>query len=45
MCIKNNKPKVLKSNQSGIYKLNSGACNRFYVGRTHRNLKTRISEH
>lgn len=31
--------------QPGVYKINCGGCNKFYIGQTGRNLKTRFKEH
>ena len=43
--IKNNKQKVIKDQKPGVYKLNCNNCNKFYIGKTTRNFKLRISEH
>ena len=43
--IKNYKSKTSRLDKSGIYRLNCGNCPKFYIGRTYRNFKIRISEH
>ena len=40
-----NKKNTTKNENSMIYKIPCGGCNKSYVGETHRGLKTRISEH
>lgn len=41
----NPKDKEDKLDQSGIYKINCNNCEKYYVGMTKRNIKTRFKEH
>lgn len=43
--IKNNKDRNNKENNSGVYKLNCGTCNKIYIGQSGRTFKKRILEH
>ncbi|KAK9879490.1 hypothetical protein WA026_006560 [Henosepilachna vigintioctopunctata] len=43
--IKNNKSKINKNQMCGVYKINCGSCEKFYIGRTFRNFQIRLSEH
>ena len=37
--------KTIKNSKRGVYKLTCNSCNKFYIGRTKRNFKTRFNEH
>lgn len=43
--IKNNKDKIKKEDKSGVYKINCGTCNNYYIGQTGRSFKQRLNEH
>lgn len=43
--LKNNKDKNIKNNNSGVYQINCGSCDKVYIGQTGRNFNKRITEH
>ncbi|XP_071056828.1 uncharacterized protein [Onthophagus taurus] len=43
--INNTKHKFEIDESSGVYRINCGDCDRYYIGQTGRNLKTRFREH
>ena len=41
----NTKDKIPVENKSGVYQINCKECDKIYIGKTKRNLKTRTNEH
>lgn len=41
----NPKDKLRKEDRSGIYRINCGNCDKFYIGQTSRTIETRFKEH